>query len=399
MSKYAFVPEWTEPLRNLALGVSIASFFLVPSSPPTVMNNQRFLQQKVTIVETLPDGIPDLRRVHFRTAHGLDTPTILLRKQQPDDKIENQNLPYILRNITGLPVETLASLAGVSRNAYYKWLDGGGVNEEHVAHLKELLDVFRTLQNIRGSSLKEFLETSGIGGKPVDMLVKGESNLVIGLALRASASRSPVFSLSNVARNSSGLPGWTRPAISLNWGAPRLTDKEQEVALDQLSPRAVPENFHPISGILDDETKERFARWIGHRFNRPAIHDDIVAAVHKPIVDNLAELRRNNDLDIKALDMVKEVRLAKIVGNPPYDVRLLFIIPESGLPDDGFALARLVSRMSEWFNPLAARLVAWDVRHLYEISVGDYLDTQQIYLEHYTYQGESATGFTPPSHL
>ena len=96
-------------------------------------------------------------------------------------------------------------------------------------------------------------------------------------------------------------------------------------------------------------------------------------------------MQKNNDLDFEALDNVKEIRLAKIVGPPPFDVRLLFIVPESGLPDKGLSLARLISRMRGWFNPNAARLVAWDTPNLYEISVGDYLSTQQIYLEQYTY--------------
>ena len=158
-------------------------------------------------------------------------------------------------------------------------------------------------------------------------------------------------------------------------------------------------NLTPELGTLDAATKQKFARWVAHRFSRYAFSEDIVGAVIKPILDNLFQMRKNNDADLSALDMVKEVRLAKIVGSPPYDVRLLFIIPESGLPDKGLALARLVSRMREWFNPLAARLIAWEALHLYEISVGDYLDTQQIFLEHYTYRGQTIQGLLPPSRI
>src|SRR6266550_7526135 len=154
-------------------------------------------------------------------------------------------------------------------------------------------------------------------------------------------------------------------------------------------------NFTPEQGAADDATQERFARWIAHRFDRPAFHDDIVGAVIKPILDNLSQMQKNNDPDLNALNNVKEVRIAKIIGKPPFDVRLLFIIPEDGLPDNGVALARLVFRIRTWFNPLAARLVAWDARHLYEITVGDYLDTQQIYLEQYTYQGQIIQGLLP----
>jgi hypothetical protein len=158
-------------------------------------------------------------------------------------------------------------------------------------------------------------------------------------------------------------------------------------------------NFTPEPGAADFATQERFARWIAHRFDRPAFHDVVVGAVIKPILDNLSQMQKDNDPDLDALNDVKEVRLAKFIGNPPFDVRLLFITPESGLPDNGVALARLIARMREWFNPLAARLVAWDALHLYEITVGDYLDTQQIYLEQYTYRGEIIQGLFPVPHI
>jgi hypothetical protein len=158
-------------------------------------------------------------------------------------------------------------------------------------------------------------------------------------------------------------------------------------------------NFTPEPGTCDSATQERFARWIAHRFDRSAFDDDVVGAVIKPLLENLSQMQKDGDPDLDALDNVKEVRLAKIAGKLPFDVRLLFIIPEEGLPDKGVALARLVFRIRTWFNPLAARLVAWEARHLYEITVGDYLDTQQIYLEQYTYQGQIIRGLLPAANI
>src|SRR5438876_8246296 len=155
----------------------------------------------------------------------------------------------------------------------------------------------------------------------------------------------------------------------------------------------------PKPGASSDATKQRFARWIAHRFDRYAFPEDIVGAVIRPILDKISQMQKDNDPDLNALDMVQEIRLGKIVGKPPYEVRLLFIVPESGLPDNGIALARLISRLRGWFNPLAARLVAWDIFHLYQISVGDYLDTQQISLDHYTYRGRTIQGLLPPPHI
>jgi hypothetical protein len=152
----------------------------------------------------------------------------------------------------------------------------------------------------------------------------------------------------------------------------------------------------PELGAIDTVTKQRFARWVAHRFDRTAFAESVVGAVVKPILDNLAQMLKDNDPDLDALNMVKEIRLAKISGDHPYKVRLLFIIPESGLPDNGVALAHLASRMHGWFNPLAACLSTWDARHIYEISVGNYLDTQQIYLDHVTYRGRTIQGLLPP---
>ena len=103
-----------------------------------------------------------------------------------------------------------------------------------------------------------------------------------------------------------------------------------------------------------------------------------------------------DDSQLEVLEMVEQVRVAPLIGDPPYEVRLLFMISMDGLPDYGLALARFVGRMHEWFDPAEAELIAWDTTHLYEISAGDYIDTQEIYLDHYTYDGETIRGLVPP---
>ena len=107
-------------------------------------------------------------------------------------------------------------------------------------------------------------------------------------------------------------------------------------------------------------------------------------------------MQEEKDPDLEVLDMVKEVRIAPLASDFPYKVNMLFIISEEGLPDNGVALARFVGRLREWFDPEFASLVAWDASHLYEISAGDYIDTQQIFLDHYTYDGNTIRGLKPP---
>lgn len=85
-------------------------------------------------------------------------------------------------------------------------------------------------------------------------------------------------------------------------------------------------NFTPQPGILYDNIKYQFARWIAHCFNRPAFPDEVVEAVVAPILDNIREMQEKGDYVLDALAMVKEVRIAPVLGNPPYDVSVLFIV-------------------------------------------------------------------------
>src|SRR5579872_5069817 len=108
-------------------------------------------------------------------------------------------------------------------------------------------------------------------------------------------------------------------------------------------------DLKPEPGAFDTATKLRFARWVAHRFDRFPFPDTVVGAVIKPLLENFSQMQRDNDAELDALDVVREIRLAQIDGPPPFDIRILFIIPESGLPDGGLALARLVNRIRGWF--------------------------------------------------
>jgi transcriptional regulator with XRE-family HTH domain len=252
--------EWVEPLRNFTLGVSVASLFLVPTvAYPTSLIEQQPIQNEIDFVVTLPDGYVGLRAIYYPTRSGLETPPLQETVHNTSEKIERDSIPHILRDMSGLSIETLASLAHVSRNAYYKWLDGKGVSDEHAVRLTELLNTFRTIYDLRGSNLKEFLETPGPAGRPVDLLIAGNNEAVIGLALRPLSDFIDSDSVSNTARDISGLSGWLRPAVKLNWGAPHLSAAELDRALDRLSPQP---QFSQVESFSDtEEDDEAFVAW------------------------------------------------------------------------------------------------------------------------------------------
>jgi len=154
--------------------------------------------------------------------------------------------------------------------------------------------------------------------------------------------------------------------------------------------------LQPEPGAPDGRMRRRYARWLARRYNRPALPDAIVQAVSAPMLNNLRQLQQAGDPVIGVLDLLEEVRLARIVGLPPYMVRLLFILPDTALDDTVVAaLARLVARMGEWFDPARARLDGWDAARLEDISAGALFDTDEMALDEYTYEGLTVRGVEP----
>ncbi len=261
MSTYSLpIHVWVDPLRILALGTSVAPLFLVPAaSYPVLVIEQQPIHSEIGFVITSTGGFVSSRPFFDATSSGLETPAFQKTAQQTNDTIELDRIPHLLREMSGLPVETLASLAHVSRNAYYKWLGGKGVSDEHAKRLTELLDSFRTIHDLHGPALKEFLEAPGPAGKPIDLLAAGKHDVVIGLALRPLPAHIASDSVSKAARDISGLSGWARPAVRLNWGAPHLSANELDRALDRLSPQPLLSHEESPGGA--DENDEAFVAW------------------------------------------------------------------------------------------------------------------------------------------
>jgi transcriptional regulator with XRE-family HTH domain len=254
------VQEWSNPLRNFTLGVSIASVILVPSAGyPVDQTEQWTLQGNISFMTAIPDSAFNFRTARIPTLHGLDFPTLAMPALVANDKVEKDRIPLALRDLTGLSIETLASLVNVSRNAYYKWLDGKGVSDEHEARLTELFNTCCTLHDLLRSNLKEFLEAPGPAGRPIDLLAHGDSSAVIGLALRSPSDPTYSTNESNLVRRTSGLSSWLRPAVKLSWGAPHLTEVEREEALYRLGSRPRSTEVEPHGKL--DEDDEAFVAW------------------------------------------------------------------------------------------------------------------------------------------
>jgi len=130
-----------------------------------------------------------------------------------------------LREISGLKVERLAEIFGVSRTTYYKWVSGSPLHDVHREHLLEVLSLMEEAAQRLGSpgATNTWLLTpvSPGGKKPIDYLAAREYSIFRGFLLRVRTGREVFRSLA--------------PSNRVHQERSR---EEVEDALERLRPRA-----------------------------------------------------------------------------------------------------------------------------------------------------------------
>jgi hypothetical protein len=156
------------------------------------------------------------------------------------------------------------------------------------------------------------------------------------------------------------------------------------------------ESLTPEVGISTDAQRRRFCRWLARRFRRPTLDDGVVAAIVKPILENLRALQAEGRLDMELLDQILEVRVRVASFTIPYAFDLLLMVEERDLQAMEVRLAPLLGEMRSWFRSEAATLRAWYARCYADVSVADYEVSDQIYLDEYSYKEGSIRGLVAP---
>jgi len=153
--------------------------------------------------------------------------------------------------------------------------------------------------------------------------------------------------------------------------------------------------FEPSNVLISDETRRRFARWLARRADRPATPDHIVEGLVAPILDLLNRLKSGEPSALDCLERVMEIRF-RIVEDPAIGADLLFFLEREDIPLSELGLTELVGRIRTELESSSIPLVSWDAVSLADISVSDYLATEQLYLDHYTLRGSTFEGLGPP---
>lgn len=139
------------------------------------------------------------------------------------------------------------------------------------------------------------------------------------------------------------------------------------------------------------ERKRDFVRWLGSRYTRPALHDDVVDAFQRPLTNSLRATKPAGWVHLDGL--LKEVRVTDpATAAPPWDVDILFMLERDRLSQDELeALAQLEARI----RAVAAERDLVRIQEAYrhtagDIVLADYLATVPLALEEFSFRGRAS---------
>jgi hypothetical protein len=174
-----------------------------------------------------------------------------------------------------------------------------------------------------------------------------------------------------------------------------LLCSEQEIVIDATRrfsmEKAVLLNYTPDNPILGQVHERRFRRFLARREGRPALDDNIIRHVVRPIQTGLSDRKRHR----RALEPVGSLRIDHLEGSPPYAVRLTILLGRDVTPEEDYALDELVGAIDGWLRKGPAHLEYWCTILEDDIALGAYRATDEVYLDPYTYRGEEVVGVEP----
>ena len=129
-----------------------------------------------------------------------------------------------------------------------------------------------------------------------------------------------------------------------------------------------------------------FRIWLSRRYDRPALEDDLVNAIQKPIVKAIGKLGSTHPLHT-TLDGIGEVLFLIENETSPYEVALLFIRSERS--DMSRVNDEQAASLAGWISGVLnkegnASLNDWRLLGTNEISFKDYMKAYKLPLDQYS---------------
>jgi len=149
----------------------------------------------------------------------------------------------------------------------------------------------------------------------------------------------------------------------------------------------------------DEQRLGRFVRWLGRRYNRPALPDALVELLQRPVEAALEQIDQEQpDVGTAFSEAVSEIRINMPEREePPFTLQMLFLVPGRSLSERQLeAIAIGAERIRASVDSLQVRLDP-EPRILSdeELSVAEYFATRPLFLEYLTYRGDEVAGEPP----
>jgi hypothetical protein len=145
------------------------------------------------------------------------------------------------------------------------------------------------------------------------------------------------------------------------------------------------------------ERRERFARWLARRYDRPPFPDVLVEAFVSPL-QQILERMDETEYGAALHRVTREWRLsAPASDDPPYEVKLVLLLDTSSLSTkEADALGIVEEQLRSVLYPTVIMLhPVIRMATPNELSVREYWMTFPIYAEYLSYQGDDAIGALP----
>lgn len=151
----------------------------------------------------------------------------------------------------------------------------------------------------------------------------------------------------------------------------------------------------PLANFEENDriTSRRFRRWLARRYDRPAIPDELVVALQKPLIKAIGKLHSTDDKH-RILAGIREILFFPLSKTAPFLIDILFIRDErDDAPvvnvEDGAKLAGWISEiLGKSGNAI---LDHWNIYSLREISVHDYIHAYELPTDQYSLDDDDNT--------
>ena len=138
----------------------------------------------------------------------------------------------------------------------------------------------------------------------------------------------------------------------------------------------------PLDGFRSDDmiTPDRFKQWLAKRYDRPALANELVNAVQKPIVRAIGRLKGTDDLH-RILSGISEILFLPHNDTVPYYIDMLFMRDERN--DAPTISYEDVAILGAWISDVLKRggnavLEKWEIYSAREITLDQYNNAYEL---------------------